>query len=169
METKEKVQTRPLHGSFFNYLMGNNKTIPKVGEGATILHWTDRSAYEVMFVSENGRTVEIQRYDSERTDNLGMSDSQSYKYEKFTGEIQTIVWKWGSWKQVNRQIVLTPEFQEELESREGPPVATEEERARMRDKDGLLVIIPGMTMEKVFHSKVNILWGSKREYYDYSF
>ena len=31
-------------GGFINQMMGNNSTTPIVGEGATILHYSDRSA-----------------------------------------------------------------------------------------------------------------------------
>ena len=71
----QKSKVGKTTGSLSNYLMGNNATLPEVGKGATILHWTDRSAYEVIEVSENKMECIIQRYDSERVDGLGMFDS----------------------------------------------------------------------------------------------
>jgi len=37
-------------GGFINQMMGNNSSIPVVGKGCTILHYSDRSAYEVIEV-----------------------------------------------------------------------------------------------------------------------
>jgi hypothetical protein len=51
-----KRQTRKVGvaGGFINQMMGNNATEPKLGEGATILMYSDREAYEVIDVSECG-------------------------------------------------------------------------------------------------------------------
>lgn len=49
-------------GGFFNQLMGNNASLPEVGKGATILHYSDRSAYEVLEVSDDKKDVVIRRY-----------------------------------------------------------------------------------------------------------
>jgi len=46
-------------GGFVNQMMGNNSTTPKVGEGATILSYSDRSANEVTWVSEDGLSCKI--------------------------------------------------------------------------------------------------------------
>ena len=87
-------------GSFMNYLMGNNS--PEVGAGATILHGTNRSAYEVMSVSEDLKNVVVRQYNPKRTDNLGMSESQEYSYlpEDLNPCEETLVWKWGAWRKV---------------------------------------------------------------------
>jgi len=53
-------------------------TEPKVGDGATIIMYTDRHAATVVAV--NGKTVKIQRDTATRTDSNGMSESQSYSY-----------------------------------------------------------------------------------------
>jgi len=39
-------------GSFQNQMMGNNSTLPVVGEGATKLLYSDRIAYEVIWVND---------------------------------------------------------------------------------------------------------------------
>lgn len=58
--TLQKSTAGKTTGSLFNHLMGNNATLPEVGKGATILHWTDRSAYEVVEVSESRMECIIQ-------------------------------------------------------------------------------------------------------------
>lgn len=45
--------------------MGNNQTIPVVGEGATSLHYSDRTCYEVIEVSEDLKTVKLEALDAE--------------------------------------------------------------------------------------------------------
>lgn len=116
-------------GSFFNYLMANSMSIPEVGKGATILHWTDRSAYFVNEVSSDGKEVVIERAKAVRTDNEGMSESQSYKYERDVDvEPETLRFTYGKW----RRVYTNWEGKRET-------------------------------------SPVNIIFGTMREYYDYSF
>lgn len=69
-------------GSLNNMLMANtrNVTTPKVGDGATILGWTDRHPATVVWVSENGKTIHLQEDDAKRTDSNGMSECQSYLF-----------------------------------------------------------------------------------------
>lgn len=91
-------------GSFFNHLMANSMSVPEVGKGATILHWSDRSAYFVNFVSADGKKVILERAKAVRTDGNGMCDSQQYMYERAnssTAEIVTIVFRHGKWREVS--------------------------------------------------------------------
>lgn len=68
-------------GSFTNLMMMNTKvTMPKVGDGATILQWTDRRAATVVFVSASGKTIHLQEDRSTRSDKNGMSECQEYVY-----------------------------------------------------------------------------------------
>ncbi len=53
----------------------------KVGEGATILYWTDRVAGTIVSVSKTGREIVVQEDKAIRTDSNGMSDAQDYRYE----------------------------------------------------------------------------------------
>lgn len=53
-------------------------TEPKVGDGATIIMYTDRHAATVVAV--NGKAVKVQRDTATRTDSNGMSELQSYTY-----------------------------------------------------------------------------------------
>jgi len=59
--------------------MGSGTTTPKVGDGATILGWTDRHAATVIEVSKSGKTVVAQRDTARRIDKNGMSDCQDYE------------------------------------------------------------------------------------------
>ena len=70
------------YGSLFNGLMANSKQpAPEVGMGATMLMWSDRHAATILEVTDNGKSLTVQRDKAIRTDEHGMSDSQSYRYE----------------------------------------------------------------------------------------
>ena len=74
-----------------NYLMaGGKQPEPKIGDGCTICMYTDRHAGTIVevkrFVSGNRKgqikKVIVQRDTAVRTDENGMSDAQSYQYER---------------------------------------------------------------------------------------
>ena len=54
----------------------------KVGDGATFCFFTDRHAGTVIEVRRDGKEVVVQRDHAFRTDENGMSDAQSYRYER---------------------------------------------------------------------------------------
>ena len=70
------------YGSLINAYSGTKAgLVPEVGMGATQLFWTDRVASTVIEVSASGKSVTVQRDKAIRTDDFGMSDAQSYRYE----------------------------------------------------------------------------------------
>ena len=157
-------------GSLFNYMMGNNVSQPVVGQGATILHWTDRSAYEVIEVSKDLKKCKIQRYDPERVDNLGMSDSQEYKYEKLTEEKHDLIFRNGAWRYNCTEIIFTKEFLSSCTKFATALNLTEEQRLEIYHGEPFpQKVVDGITKLKKVYPKVNIIFGVKREYYDYSF
>lgn len=63
----------------------------KVGDGITLLLYSDSNAYTIIKRTE--KTLTIQRDRAIRTDKNGMSDCQSYRYEpNKNGAIKTIHW-----------------------------------------------------------------------------
>lgn len=96
-------------GSFHNNLYANMEgPEPEVGMGATEIGWTDREAYTVIEVLSPKRIV-IQRDRAIRVDQNGMSESQSYQFERNPLGRTFIVTKRkdGKWKiQHTQQIVL---------------------------------------------------------------
>lgn len=77
MNTTENNST----GSLVNYLQGGpTKETPKVGMGATVLMWTDRTPATIIEVSPSGKTLKAQEDDAKRVDSNGMSDAQQYEY-----------------------------------------------------------------------------------------
>ncbi|WP_306150695.1 hypothetical protein [Roseovarius sp. MMSF_3281] len=73
-------------GSGINHIysrMTKGAPEPEVGMGATLLSWTDRKAATVIEV--DGKIVKVQHDTAIRTDDLGMTDCQSYRYERNPG------------------------------------------------------------------------------------
>jgi hypothetical protein len=71
------------YGSFQNLQASNVLPKPdiKVGDGATIIMWSDRHACTIIEIKKNGREIVLQQDYAIRTDANGMSDSQSYRFE----------------------------------------------------------------------------------------
>jgi hypothetical protein len=70
-------------GSAINHLMSRARvTIPAVGDGATVLMWTDRHAATVVAVKETPALVKVtvQEDRAVRTDSNGMSEVQAYAF-----------------------------------------------------------------------------------------
>jgi hypothetical protein len=61
-----------------------NVTVSKVerGMGATICHWSDRTPATVIDMTASGKTITLQADKYTRTDDNGMSEDQSYEYER---------------------------------------------------------------------------------------
>jgi len=69
------------YGSLTNLSMAESKpTVPKVGDGATLLSWTDRFPATVVWVSPSGKTIHLQEDNAVRKDNYGMSEVQQYEF-----------------------------------------------------------------------------------------
>ena len=67
-------------GSLVNNVYGNSSNpTPEIGMGATVLHWTDRTACTIVEIP-NPTTVVVTADLAVRTDDWGMSDAQSYEY-----------------------------------------------------------------------------------------
>lgn len=71
-------------GSLHNMLadQSGDAARPEVGVGATVISWSDRYAGTIIAVSPSGHRVTWQRDTATRTDGLGMTDAQSYRYEQ---------------------------------------------------------------------------------------
>lgn len=156
-------------GGFFNQLMSHNSTVPVVGEGATELLYSDRHAYEVLAVDEKKKTAVLQRYAPKRLDNLGMSDSQDYDYKEFEGGPFTIYYKWGSWKTKHRVVRFTKEVQEKYGKFSHKLHELYLLGGGQYNNDHIDIVIEGITEEHVKWTNFNVIFGVKKEYYDYSF
>lgn len=72
----------PAYGSLQNMTAQSPKDItPVVGMGATEILYTDRRPYTIIWVSPKGDRIRVQEDKAVRTDDNGMSECQSYRFE----------------------------------------------------------------------------------------
>lgn len=81
-------------------------TTPTVGDGATISAYSDRYAGTIIAVSPSGKRITVQRDNYRRIDSNGMSDAQSYEYERDPKGVtyQFSLRKNGRWVQVGETL-----------------------------------------------------------------
>lgn len=98
------------YGSLNNLLLNRTKSKEdiKIGDGATEILWTDRQAYTVIGISDSCKTIKVQRDKPIRIDSNGMSDMQSYVYQRdYDGVVYTVRKnKNGQWKYKSRVFVI---------------------------------------------------------------
>tara|TARA_R110000796_G_scaffold168804_1_gene285710 strand:- start:31 stop:648 length:618 start_codon:yes stop_codon:yes gene_type:complete len=183
MTNNVKIQKRKVGvaGGFFNQMMGNNASIPVVGEGATILHYSDRSAYEVIEVSNDGMTCVIREME---TKNIGSGyGDERYEYKSnienstknlewnekkgqwqsygFSVQIIKSLWKklstefgqWNVWENLPNGLISSDLYNKEFED----------------DYYNTMKLIKGVTKSYKNTSKVSIIFGTMEQYRDPSF
>ena len=166
MKTQTKIKNKSFIsgkeklGSIMNWMMGNNNTAPKVGEGATELCWSDRHAYDVTFVSEDGKQCKIRPCIATRIDKNGYyTESQDYKYEPNLEAKETLlVYRNGSWRREVKQIFWTDKAMKLS--------GAERQKFLAEGEVSLTEVIEGITFLKKSFPKINILFGTRREYLD---
>ena len=179
---KVKRQTRKVGvaGGFINQMMGNNKTLPKVGEGMTELMYSDRHAYEVLSI--NGDSCMVDQYRPKRTDNNGLSESQEFEYKELAGHPKKLTWRnkqGGCWCWETKEVRIIPKIRTELEKidywsyeamiiKYGKNVA--DKVFRKDEEDGTyrkgMRIVEGITKEYTRYDRVSVIFGIKEEYRD---
>jgi len=175
MKTIEKRQRAKVgvSGSFINQMMANNATLPKVGEGATQLHYSDRTCFEVIEVSEDGKTVKLEALDAvcdkTKTCDIG---HQNWIFNP-TGRFVTVVWRQNAWRIKSRKIVYTKEFVDKAE-RQGfyaPARALTPEQHTLIYNNEVWPqsVVEGITREAFEYPAIKLLFGVKDYYYDWSF
>jgi len=165
-------------GSFFNQLMSNNATTPVVGEGATQLHYTDRTCFDVVEVSADGKQARLQYLDAEWDKTLGGGHGHQNWILKPTKRFVTVVWRQGAWRMVGKEIVFTDEFVKDCHSKGANFIGIwlRKNNPELADKiwgvDGAVKpqnVVEGVTRAKKVYIKISIIFGVKDYYYDYSF
>ena len=163
-------------GSFINQMMGNNSSLPVVGKGATQLHYTDRTAFDVVEVSEDGKTAKLEYLNAawDRTKEGGQGH-QNWLLTP-TGRFVTVTWRNGAWRKVGCEIVFTEAFQKQCSDaginyigmhlrKNNPELADMIYGGRPMPQN----VVEGYTKEKKCYDKINILFGEKEYYYDWEF
>lgn len=152
------------YGSLNNMILGNNAkrkdNNPVVGEGATILLWTDRHAYDVVWVSD---------------------DCKQCMLESEIHGTKELVFKYGRWKETYIEVDFTKEMYKKYdEVRESSGLRKNEDIWQsIIGKETFdeiyqghcmpLKVIKGITYEKKTYGNVNVVFGIKDEYFDLEF
>lgn len=158
-------------GSFFNQLMSNNASIPVVGKGATRMHYSDRSCYEVIEVSADGKSVKLEALEAkwDNTKEGGMGH-QNWILEP-TNRFCEVVWRNNAWQVKGSAIEFTKEFRKKHEGVNSfAQQLTDEERKAVYNGEVFPSnVVEGITYKKTTYSKMPLLFGEKNYYYDWSF
>ena len=179
-----KKQSRKVgvSGGFINQMMGNNSSIPIVGEGATILMYSDRKANEVIEVSEDGNSCVIREV---LANHIGKSyGDERYEYSSNpSGITKTLEWNekkkcWGeSWDTIHIIKSDAKKYSDKygygwtdiyLEER-GLTYDDLLDASAMRDGYTRYKLIEGVTKRYKNFSKVSVIFGIMEEYRDPSF
>lgn len=178
MENFKQNRKIGVAGSFQNQIMGNNSSRPVVGQGATILLYSDRHAYQVTWVSDCGTSCKISpakmkyvgtSYGDERYEYQGYNDNYS----------ETLVWKANKgWCKVSNEIKYEPKFERLLDEKIGrgwfgfhaAKVAKEMGVENLFNSQTCgLNLVPGFTKTITRYHSISILFGVMDEYNDPSF
>ena len=183
MTNNVKTQTRKVGvaGGFINQIMGNNASIPVVGEGATILHYSDRSAYEVIEVSNNGMTCVIREMETKNIGSGYGDERYTYQSNKENGT-RNIEWneKKSCWQTFGFRVEIIKSLYKKLEDEFGmfqvyknlPNGLTSSDLYNKEYEDdyyNTMKLIKGVTKSYKNTSKVSIIFGTMEQYRDPSF
>jgi hypothetical protein len=177
--TTSKQQSRKIGvaGGFMNQLMGNNQSIPVIGEGATILHYSDRSAYEVIEVSPNGHSCVIRSMDTTWC-GLAYGDEQYTYQSNPENGTQNIEWnaKKQQWQSFGYSVQLIKSLREKLFKQHGwkfwdnlPNGLTGDDLYIDIANSNEMKLVDGVTKLYKNTSPVSIIFGTMDEYRDPSF
>jgi len=172
--SKGLKQTRKVQGSLVNSMYGNNSTVPKTGEWATICMWSDRSVAKVHAVSEDGKRVTLEscstKADPEAKD-IGIGH-QSWVHEP-TGQYYDLVYRNGAWRRENIGVVFTKEYSEGYDFPANK--LTDEQREKIYTSDDghrecfPQQVVEGITRIKKSFPKISIIFGVCDYHYDWTF
>lgn len=175
-----KTQTRKVGvaGGFYNQLMGNNASEPKVGQGATILHYSDRSAYEVIEVATDGNSCIIRAMDCKYT-GIGYGDEQYEYFSNPKNHTMKMVYSFAKhcWGEETKRVQFVKSLVNKLYNAHGfnwgehlPNGLTWEDCVENLDGiDTTYKLIKGVTKEYTYFHKTSIIFGVMNEYRDPSF
>ena len=182
MKTAVKRQTRKVGvaGGFINQMMGNNATQPEVGKGATILSYSDRHAYEVTEVAEDGLSCVIREMD---TKNIGEAyGDERYEYAS-NEENHTYNLRWNEkracWGKVGSSVQIIKALAKKLDKQYGfgwtkflPNGVDYSDLFIKENEDNFynqMKVVKGITKEYKNFEKISIIFGVMEQYRDPSF
>lgn len=159
-------------GLFQNQLMANNSSIPIIGKGATELHYSDRTCYEVIEVSEDLKTVTLEHLEAFLAVGVvsTMMGHQNWIL-KPTGHFITVQYRGKGWKLRQRVVTFTKEWAEKHPSvvALGSTLTPKQREAVYGNRVHPLHVVDGITREKFQYFPISLLFGVKDYHYDWEF
>ena len=154
-------------GSFFNWMMSKNSEIPEVGKGATQLHWTDRSPFEVLEVKEGGKIALLREMNHEAKPNSQMGDQDWILTPNPNAKSFYVYWKWNSWRTKNVRYNRTDKYWSDFEVIKETSDLIEQEQwiSKYEDKSKF----PEYFEKSTSWDPIRLRFGKAEYYYDYEF
>lgn len=175
--TKKQTKKIGVSGCFINQLMGNNSTTPVAGQGATRLWYSDRTPYEVVWVSDDGNSCGIRSMDWEC---VGTYLEQRYKLTS-NPENNTIKVVWNKrksqWCIEGRKVQIIKSIEKRLWKEFGfnwldnLPNGHKIDELIEVDEYGIRYykLVEGITKEYKTSEPISIIFGFAEKYQDPSF
>lgn len=165
-------QTKSLKqsGSFINFLMSNNQSVPVVGEWATICFYSDRTVCKVTEVSKDGKKVTIQHYTTIGDGQDLCVGHQEWKHTP-SDRFETLVYRNGAWRTVCQGTEFIDSWYQEFQN-SGKRLNDYAEDLGIElweDGTGKLNLIDGVSKVKTTYSKISIMFGVCDFHYDWTF
>lgn len=177
MSIKRQSRKVGVAGGFINQMMGNNSTLPVVGEGATILSYSDREAYEVIEVSDDSSKCVIRQMNCKHV-GVAYGDEQYTYSSDVNNNTLAVAWneKKSKWGVFSTKVEIQKSVANKLIKEYGfgwsdyLPVPYDE--LVDGEKDGMytkLKLVKGITKEYTSFYPLSIIFGVMEQYRDPSF
>jgi len=158
-------------GSFINYLMSNNNSIPVVNDWATELMWSDRRVYLIREISKDMKRVVVESCHTYGNGSKEMGH-QDWKHEP-NGHLTTWVYRYGAWYVEYLTAEFTNEFKEMCDEngfRYYYEALNDEQYNQVYGNELTPQnVVDGITKLKKEYSKISIMFGVCDYHYDWTF
>lgn len=157
-------------GSLSNRIMENNNSVPVVGKGATEMHYSDRTCYEVVEVSKDGLTCKLQALEAVADRSKPCGTGHQNWILNPTNNFTTLKMYRGKWCTVANEVVFTKEYIKSCTRYSLALGLTKEQHDAVYAGNVFPKnVVDGITEAKTKYYPIRILFGVKDYYYDWSF
>lgn len=161
MTTKQKGITLAEAGSLQNYLMSYNSTVPEVGQYCTELMYSDRRAWKVIEVGDNGLSCIVQLIDVICTDYY----AGDYEEKGLLDSFMHLSFKKGHWGIDSEVVEFTPLINKLYETDPAEARRILENNNVFQGVGNPLRLVPGLTKIKKVRSNIKVIFSSKFDHY----
>lgn len=159
-------------GSFINWMMSSNSTIPQIGMGATELHWSDRSPWEVIAIDKDGKGCIIRAMDVTAhpdAHKIGMGHQAWILTSNEYGHTRQLRWRHNAWRYKSERYYLSDLYWEHRQNARDTMDNQEfsEWLAKYNKEDAHLY--PEYFEHRTEWHKMSIIFGNAEYHYDWEF